>query len=93
MIYQWDKCSLQLRILMQFVSIYLSIPDSSHILSVIEPPNQMPVLESANGNLLNLMPRSPEVSDRGLMVSLDDRDLWLRFQNLTNEMIVTKNGR
>ncbi|XP_053680168.1 T-related protein [Anopheles nili] len=28
-----------------------------------------------------------------LAVTLDDRDLWLRFQNLTNEMIVTKNGR
>lgn len=32
-------------------------------------------------------------SDRNLSISLDDRDLWLRFQNLTNEMIVTKNGR
>ncbi|XP_039449636.1 T-related protein [Culex pipiens pallens] len=31
--------------------------------------------------------------DRNLSISLDDRDLWLRFQNLTNEMIVTKNGR
>uniref|UniRef100_A0A182N2T0 T-box domain-containing protein n=1 Tax=Anopheles dirus TaxID=7168 RepID=A0A182N2T0_9DIPT len=31
--------------------------------------------------------------DRSLSVTLDDRDLWLRFQNLTNEMIVTKNGR
>lgn len=28
-----------------------------------------------------------------LRVTLDDRELWLRFQNLTNEMIVTKNGR
>lgn len=32
-------------------------------------------------------------SERNLSVTLDDRDLWLRFQNLTNEMIVTKNGR
>ncbi|KAG5678265.1 hypothetical protein PVAND_007956 [Polypedilum vanderplanki] len=31
--------------------------------------------------------------DRNLVVNLDDRDLWCRFQNLTNEMIVTKNGR
>lgn len=53
----------------------------------------MPGLDSASGNLLNLMRRSPEVSDRGLNVTLDDRDLWLRFQSLTNEMIVTKNGR
>lgn len=31
--------------------------------------------------------------ERNLMVNLDDRELWCRFQNLTNEMIVTKNGR
>lgn len=31
--------------------------------------------------------------ERNLHVTLDDRELWLRFQNLTNEMIVTKNGR
>ncbi|XP_030373326.1 T-related protein [Scaptodrosophila lebanonensis] len=36
---------------------------------------------------------SPNEMDRNLRVSLDDRELWLRFQNLTNEMIVTKNGR
>ncbi|XP_054260177.1 T-related protein [Macrosteles quadrilineatus] len=28
-----------------------------------------------------------------LQLSLDDRDLWVKFQSLTNEMIVTKNGR
>ncbi|XP_017137828.1 T-related protein isoform X1 [Drosophila miranda] len=38
-------------------------------------------------------PGSPSELDRNLRVSLDDRELWLRFQNLTNEMIVTKNGR
>lgn len=37
--------------------------------------------------------RSPDQIDQNLNVSLDDRDLWMRFQNLTNEMIVTKNGR
>ena len=31
--------------------------------------------------------------ERNVMITLDDRDLWCRFQNLTNEMIVTKNGR
>ncbi|XP_017121922.1 T-related protein isoform X1 [Drosophila elegans] len=36
---------------------------------------------------------SPNELDRNLRISLDDRELWLRFQNLTNEMIVTKNGR
>ncbi|CAB3370688.1 Hypothetical predicted protein [Cloeon dipterum] len=34
-----------------------------------------------------------EDADRDIHVSLDDRDLWTKFQCLTNEMIVTKNGR
>nr|BAF34148.1 brachyenteron [Gryllus bimaculatus] len=32
-------------------------------------------------------------SERDLVVALDERDLWTKFQSLTNEMIVTKNGR
>nr|CAD7258155.1 unnamed protein product [Timema shepardi] len=32
-------------------------------------------------------------TERDLQVSLDDRELWTKFQCLTNEMIVTKNGR
>ena len=32
-------------------------------------------------------------SSQGLSLSLEDRDLWTRFQCITNEMIVTKNGR
>ncbi|XP_060517882.1 T-related protein isoform X2 [Cylas formicarius] len=32
-------------------------------------------------------------SDRDVSISLDDRDLWVRFQCFTNEMIVTKSGR
>ncbi|CRK92891.1 CLUMA_CG006310, isoform A [Clunio marinus] len=43
---------------------------------------------------INVEPASKSFEmERNLMVSLDDRDLWCRFQNLTNEMIVTKNGR
>lgn len=45
----------------------------------------------ATTNLTNLS-KSLDM-ERNVMVSLDDRDLWCRFQNLTNEMIVTKNGR
>ncbi|XP_014209817.1 brachyury protein-like [Copidosoma floridanum] len=30
---------------------------------------------------------------RGLSLALEDRELWTRFQCITNEMIVTKNGR
>ncbi|KAM3857278.1 T-box transcription factor TBX19-like [Diretmus argenteus] len=32
-------------------------------------------------------------TERGLSVKLEDAELWRRFQNFTNEMIVTKNGR
>ncbi|KAJ8970875.1 hypothetical protein NQ314_001000 [Rhamnusium bicolor] len=32
-------------------------------------------------------------TERDLSVTLDERDLWVRFQCFTNEMIVTKNGR
>ncbi|XP_034040742.1 T-box transcription factor T [Thalassophryne amazonica] len=32
-------------------------------------------------------------TERGLKVCLDDSDLWHKFKELTNEMIVTKNGR
>lgn len=32
-------------------------------------------------------------TERELRVTLEDSDLWLRFKELTNEMIVTKNGR
>lgn len=31
--------------------------------------------------------------ERECRVSLEERDLWSKFQELTNEMIVTKNGR
>lgn len=64
---------------------------TSHILSAIEPLGT-----NANGGANNgatTHNKSPELIERNLHVSLDDRDLWLRFQNLTNEMIVTKNGR
>lgn len=32
-------------------------------------------------------------TERELRVALEDGELWLRFKELTNEMIVTKNGR
>ncbi|KAM9726883.1 T-box transcription factor T [Menidia menidia] len=32
-------------------------------------------------------------TERELKVSLDENDLWQKFKELTNEMIVTKNGR
>lgn len=67
---------------------------TSHILSAIEP--LINGATSGNGNASDTTQqhhnRSPDI-DRNLNITLDDRDLWLRFQHLTNEMIVTKNGR
>lgn len=62
---------------------------SPHILTVVEPALTGIVSYTgvSSGNR-----RSPDM-DADLNVTLDDRDLWMRFQSLTNEMIVTKNGR
>lgn len=32
-------------------------------------------------------------TERELKLSLDENELWTKFKDLTNEMIVTKNGR
>ncbi|CAG9785078.1 unnamed protein product [Diatraea saccharalis] len=52
---------------------------ASHILSAVEP--------TVGGG------GSRGGREREVSVALDDRELWVRFQTLTNEMIVTKNGR
>lgn len=52
---------------------------ASHILSAVEP--------TVGGG------SSRGGREREVTVALDDRELWVRFQTLTNEMIVTKNGR
>lgn len=54
----------------------------SHILSAVEPDGSC-----GNGS------RTRDPSEGDLQVHLDDRELWTRFRSLTNEMIVTKNGR
>jgi hypothetical protein len=48
--------------------------------------------------LQELQPISEEGKERQceahtLSLALEDRELWTRFQCITNEMIVTKNGR
>ena len=54
------------------------------------------------GPLLQAVERASELSagrekgdptEQRLRLVLDDRDLWSKFQELTNEMIVTKSGR
>ncbi|XP_055371853.1 T-related protein [Condylostylus longicornis] len=68
------------------VLIKYEITTTSHILSAVDP------VITSNLGARHHNQSSPDV-DRNLHVSLDDRELWMRFQNLTNEMIVTKNGR
>ncbi|XP_075163306.1 T-domain transcriptional activator brachyenteron isoform X3 [Haematobia irritans] len=76
---------------------------TSHILSAVDPhtngthsPQHMhtdPMVANTHAGSSLGNRGSPNTLERNLHVSLDDRELWLRFQNLTNEMIVTKNGR
>ncbi|CAH2017333.1 unnamed protein product [Acanthoscelides obtectus] len=51
-----------------------------HILSVVESE-------------INTGKEKGDPTEKDLAVTLDDRDLWIRFQCFTNEMIVTKSGR
>ncbi|XP_040283109.1 T-box transcription factor T-like isoform X3 [Bufo bufo] len=50
-------------------------------------------LLSAVENELQAGSEKGDPTERELKVSLEEQDLWLRFKELTNEMIVTKNGR
>lgn len=34
-----------------------------------------------------------DASERNIKLSLEDVELWVKFKELTNEMIVTKTGR
>ena len=38
-------------------------------------------------------PVQPQVPKEAIKMELDDKDLWTRFYNLNNEMILTKAGR
>ncbi|XP_007892513.1 T-box transcription factor T [Callorhinchus milii] len=50
-------------------------------------------LLSAVENELQAGSEKGDPTERELKVNLEDVDLWLKFKELTNEMIVTKNGR
>lgn len=50
-------------------------------------------LLSAVENELQAGSEKGDPTERELKVNLEDLDLWLKFKELTNEMIVTKNGR
>lgn len=50
-------------------------------------------LLSAVENELQAGSEKGDPTERDLKVSLEEQELWQRFKELTNEMIVTKNGR
>ena len=50
-------------------------------------------LLSAVENELQAGSEKGDPTERDLKVHLDDSELWLKFKELTNEMIVTKTGR
>ena len=58
-------------------------------------PNQMEVnqLLKAVDNELSGGRDKGDPTEQKLKVTLDDKDLWSKFKELTNEMIVTKSGR
>jgi hypothetical protein len=60
-----------------------------HILSAAE--GGLPTMVG-HGRYIKNDPGNASI-DRECRVSLEERDLWSKFQELTNEMIVTKNGR
>lgn len=58
------------------------------------------ILQAAENTMSNERPRETESTNRddtnedgNVKITLDEADLWRRFKSLTNEMIVTKNGR
>ncbi|XP_040206572.1 T-box transcription factor T-like [Rana temporaria] len=54
---------------------------------------RMDHLLTAVKNELQVGSDKGDPTERELKVALEETDLWLRFKELTNEMIVTKNGR
>lgn len=61
----------------------------SHILTAAEAELGAPPMRHAHGR----HQAYDELDGADIHVTLDDRELWTKFQCLTNEMIVTKNGR
>uniref|UniRef100_A0A3Q3W6Y9 T-box transcription factor T n=1 Tax=Mola mola TaxID=94237 RepID=A0A3Q3W6Y9_MOLML len=61
--------------------------------SVSSPQHRVDHLLSAVESELQAGSEKGDPTEKELNVSLDDNELWQKFKNLTNEMIVTKNGR
>ncbi|KAL8592811.1 hypothetical protein ACOMHN_045965 [Nucella lapillus] len=62
-----------------------------------------PAVKTSGGDVLHLLSavdtemfagsEKGDPTEQQLTVNLEDRELWLKFKEFTNEMIVTKNGR
>jgi T-box len=70
------------------VSVTGAMVQMSHILTAAEGELGAP-MRHAHGR----HQAYEELDGAEIHVTLDDRELWTKFQCLTNEMIVTKNGR
>ncbi|XP_050309786.1 T-related protein isoform X2 [Anthonomus grandis grandis] len=51
------------------------------------------ILSAVETDISSIKDKCQEHQERDISVVLDDRELWVRFQCFTNEMIVTKSGR
>ena len=58
-------------------------------MTVSTTTDHIPVSTANNPPTLDITPPRPDQP----RVELDEKELWNRFNRLTNEMIVTKNGR
>ena len=73
----------------------------THTVVSSNPTAHQHILSAAEGGLPTMVGHGRYIKndpgnasiDRECRVSLEERDLWSKFQELTNEMIVTKNGR
>ena len=54
---------------------------------------QWPSLAAQYGHGQRRLELEGKTGNGGIRVRLDDMELWKSFHQLTNEMIVTKNGR
>ena len=64
---------------------------TQHILSAAEGGIPLGAGAAGRGAFIKTDPSGG--IERECRVALEERDLWSKFQELTNEMIVTKNGR
>ncbi|XP_076467127.1 T-box transcription factor T-like [Babylonia areolata] len=79
-----------------------SPPDSGSMKST-SSSGTSPVMTTSSGDVHHLLSavdtemlagsEKGDPTEQQLSVTLEDRDLWLKFKEFTNEMIVTKNGR